>query len=206
LKPLKRNIRIDCGKYLVRTMKADDATDRLSSWLADPGATDTLNLRAARASQSELAAYIRSFDQWSRWLLGVFDKKTGTQIGIIRTDIDYAASRCHVNMLIGEAAYRNAGVTADVLIAGLDYVFETVGLSKMTASALARNHLTIDYLLKAGWQLDNAAAHRIRSNADGSMLDLSSLSLTRDAWRAWKGTKTGDRLLRRVSASRRPNR
>lgn len=110
LKSLKRNIRIDCGKYLVRTMKPDDASDRLSSWLSDSGAMDTLNLRAKRLSKPKLDAYIKGFDQWSRWLLGVFEKQSGLQIGIIRTDIDYAASRCHVNMLIGEAEYRNKGL------------------------------------------------------------------------------------------------
>lgn len=162
-------------------MKPDDASDRLSSWLSDSGAMDTLNLRAKRLSKPKLDAYIKGFDQWSRWLLGVFEKQSGLQIGIIRTDIDYAASRCHVNMLIGEAEYRNKGVTADVLVSGLDYVFETVGLSKMTASALARNQATIAYLLKAGWRLDGTSEQRIRSNSDGTALDLCFLSLTRDA-------------------------
>jgi RimJ/RimL family protein N-acetyltransferase len=187
-------------------MKTDDASDRLSSWLSDSGAMDTLNLRTTRLNKSELAAYIKSFDQWSRWLLGVFEKQGGLQIGIIRTDIDYVASRCHVNMLIGEADYRNKGVTADVIVAGLDYVFETVGLTRMTASTLARNQATTAYLLKAGWQLDKPAAQRMRSNSGGAPLDLCCLSLTRDAWRLWTTTAVASRILRRVSATRRLNR
>lgn len=98
------------------------------------------------------------------------------------------ASRCHVNMLIGEADYRNKGVTADVIVSGLDYVFETVGLARMTASTLARNQATTAYLLKAGWQLDRPAAQHVRSNSGGTSLDLCHLSLTRDAWRLWKTT------------------
>lgn len=34
-------------------MKADEATDRLSEWLSDPGAMDTLNLRAAHPGKPE---------------------------------------------------------------------------------------------------------------------------------------------------------
>jgi RimJ/RimL family protein N-acetyltransferase len=202
LKSPKRNVRIDCGKYLIRTLKPDDASDRFASWMCDSDAIEALNLRPQRLSKSDLAIYIKGFDQWSRLLLGVFEKESGMHIGIIRLDVDYRVSRAHVSMLIGEADYRNKGVTADVIVSALDHVFERAGLAKMTASVLARNKLTLGYLLKAGWQIDNAAAHSVRSNADGTMLELRSLSLTGDAWRAWKSSDTASRLVRRVSTTR----
>lgn len=68
----RRNIRIDCGKYLVRTIKLDDASDRWASWTADPGAVETLNATPKPLSKAELVTYIKRFDQWSHWLLGIF--------------------------------------------------------------------------------------------------------------------------------------
>ncbi|HLH12412.1 MAG TPA: GNAT family protein [Methylovirgula sp.] len=201
MKAYKRNIRIDCGKYLVRTMKADDASERFANWLSDRGAIETLNLQGKQLGTAQLAAYIKSFDQWSHWLLAVVEKQTHVLIGMIRLDVDYADSRSHACMLIGEPDYRNKGATADVLICSLDYVFETVGISRMTACALSRNQLTIGYLQKAGWRLETAR-NLIKSNSDGSMLELSNLCLTRENWRAWKETAIGKRILQRVKANR----
>jgi RimJ/RimL family protein N-acetyltransferase len=198
----RRNIRIDCGKYLVRTIKPDDASDRWASWNSDPGAVETLNTRSRTLSKSDLLQYIRSFDQWSHWLLGIFEKKTRTHIGIIRIDVDYAAGRSHVAVLIGEASYRNSGATADVFMSCLDYVFETVGLTHMTASILSRNQVTMDYLLKAGWKLATAQTKRVRSNAQAASLELHNMVLSREAWREWKKTGVASRLMRRIDRQR----
>jgi RimJ/RimL family protein N-acetyltransferase len=198
----KRNIRIDCGKYVVRTIKPDDASDRWASWNSDPGAVETLNTRSRTLSKSDLLQYIRSFDQWSHWLLGIFEKQTRTHVGIIRIDVDYATNRSHVAVLIGEAAYRNSGATADVFMSCLDYVFETVGLTHMTASILSRNQVTMDYLLKAGWKLASAQAKRVRSNSHGAPLDLHNMVLTREAWREWRKTGVASRLMRRIERHR----
>jgi RimJ/RimL family protein N-acetyltransferase len=200
----KRNIRIDCGKYLVRTIKPDDASDRWASWNTDPGAVESLNTRSRTLSKADLLQYIRSFDQWSHWLLGIFEKQTRTHIGIIRIDVDYAANRSHVAVLIGEAAYRNSGATAAVFMSCLDYVFETVGLTHMTASVLSRNRVTMDYLLKAGWKLATAQTKSVRSNAHGAPLDLHNMVLSREAWREWRKTGVANRLMRRIDRHRGP--
>ena len=38
----------------------------------------------------------------------------------------------------------------------------------------------IRYLLKSGWTLDKTAPRHVKSNADGTMLDLCYMSITRD--------------------------
>src|SRR5437899_8240810 len=39
----KKNVRIQCGKYLIRTLREDDASDRWASWMSDPEAMYLLN-------------------------------------------------------------------------------------------------------------------------------------------------------------------
>jgi RimJ/RimL family protein N-acetyltransferase len=185
-KASKKIVRIDCGKYLVRSINIGDASDRWASWTADPEAAYMLNAPARNLKKSDLIDYINRFDQESRLLLGVFEQKTGSHIGILTIDIDHADRRFLVNLLIGEPEYRNKGVTNDITVPCRDYLFETLGLKKMLCTALARNHVIIHYLLQTGWKLEQTRKQHVKSHSDGSMLDLCFFSLSREDWRAWK--------------------
>src|ERR1035438_8300851 len=98
---------LDCGNYLVRTATAEDASDRWTNWMADPEASYMLNSPAKVMKISDLVSYIKSFDEKSRLLLGIFEKATGKLLGFLRIDIDYSLGRFLVSMLIGEPDYRN---------------------------------------------------------------------------------------------------
>jgi RimJ/RimL family protein N-acetyltransferase len=182
----KKTVRLDCGKYLVRTVTVDDASDRWGGWMADPEASQLLNARPQILKKSDVASYIESFDQRTHLLLGIFENASGKQLGFLRVDIDAALGRFLVSMLIGEPDYRNKGVTNDITVPFRDYFFETLGLKTMLATALAHNQPIIHYLLKSGWNLDKTIGQHVKSIADDAMLDLCFFSLTRDAWRAWK--------------------
>jgi RimJ/RimL family protein N-acetyltransferase len=182
----KKSVSIDCGKYLIRSINVDDASDRWASWMTDPEALYMLNAPARNLKKTDLIDYINRFDQKSRLLLGVFEQKTGSHIGILTIDIDHADGRFLVNLLIGEPEYRNKGVTNDITVPFRDYFFETLGLNKIMATALARNHVIIHYLVKTGWKLEKTLERHVKSHADGTMLDLCFFSQSRDDWRAWK--------------------
>ncbi len=159
---------------------------RWASWMTDPEAVYLLNAPARNMTKADLIDYINRFDQKSRLLLGVFEKQTGIHIGIMTIDIDHADGRFLVNYLVGEPEYRNKGVTNDITVPFRDYFFETLGLKKIMATALARNHVIIHYLLKTGWKLEKSLERHVKSHADGTMLDLCFFSQSRDDWRAWK--------------------
>lgn len=182
----KRSISIDCGKYLLRTINADDASDRWGSWMTDPEVVYMLNAPARKLTKADLVDYINRFDQSSRVLLGIFEQRSGLLIGFLTIDIDRAKGQFLVNMLIGEPEYRNKGVTNHITVPFRNYFFETLGLKKMVATALARNHVIIHYLLKTGWKLEKTLKRRVKSHADGTMLDLCFFSQSREDWRAWK--------------------
>ena len=180
----KKVVRIHCGEYLIRTIKEEDASDRWASWMSDPDAMYLLNSPAKQWSKSDVVNYIRQFDQRLELLIGIFDKQSRTHIGVYTIKANYAASRGLINLLIGEPAYRNHGVLSGVRKGIAEYFFETLGLQTMMATALARNKVIVDTLLKAGWRLDQTLKQNVRSHADGAMLDLCLLSLSRETWRA----------------------
>src|SRR5260370_22418572 len=181
----EKKISVDCGKYLLRTINIGDASDRWASWMADPEAVYMLKAPPRSLKKTDLIDYINRFDQKSRLLLGVFEQKTGTHIGILTIDIDHRDGRFLVNMLIGEPEYRNKGVANDITVPFRDYFFETLGLKKIMATALARNHVIIHYLVKTGWKLEKTLKRHVKSHSDGTMLDLCFFSQSRDDWRTW---------------------
>jgi RimJ/RimL family protein N-acetyltransferase len=182
----RREVRIDCGDYLLRTLKVDDASDRWAGWMTDPRNMRLLNLPPRAMTRADIAGYIGQFDQRSSLLIGIFEQQTRDHIGFFRVDISPTRSRCLCFMFLGEDKYRSHRVTGALAVPFQDFIFETLGISTMLGTVLARNRPMIFYLLKYGWVLDRTADRHVKSQADGSMLDLCFLSLSRDGWRAWK--------------------
>ena len=75
-------------------------------------------------------------------------------------------------------------------------------MEKVTASVLQRNQVTLQYLLKLGWRLDQVEGAQVKSNADGTLLDLCPVSWTREDYRAFRLTGAGRRILQRLAAER----
>ena len=177
---------VDCGTYFIRTVTLADASQRVGNWMADQKIAVMLNAPRKAWSKSEVEKYIKTFDQKSRLLLGIFDKASDLLLGFLTVVMDRPNSRGVVNIMIGESDYRDKGVTQDITPGFRDFYFETLGLKTMLATALAYNRPIIHYLLKTGWTLDKTIPRRVKSRTDGSMIDLCYFSHTREAWHAWK--------------------
>jgi RimJ/RimL family protein N-acetyltransferase len=183
-KPPKRKVRIDADDYLIRTVTAEDASDRWAAWMADPEVANLLNAPVRTMTKDEITTYIKSFDQRSNLLWSIFDKRTGSHIGFFTVNADYDRSQGIVNLLIGEGEHRNRGVLSTIRAHFARYFFETLGLKTMMATALAHNQVIINTLIKGGWKVDKVLKHHVTAHADGSKLDLWLMSLSRDTWRA----------------------
>jgi RimJ/RimL family protein N-acetyltransferase len=189
----KRKVWLDCGKYILRTITVEDATDRWAKWMADPEASLMLNAPPQAMTRSDIVAYIKGFDQRTQILIGIFEKSSGLLLGFLRNDVNFATGQFLVSMIIGEPEYRHAGVTNAVTVPFRDYFFETLGMNVMLATALAHNRPIIHYLYSTGWTLDRTLERHIKSQLDDRMFDLCFFSQTREAWREWKRAKLGGR-------------
>jgi RimJ/RimL family protein N-acetyltransferase len=197
-RPPKKEVWFKCNRYFLRTIKREDASDRWAEWLSDPWTVHVLNTSPVKIGKREIADYIKQFDQRSQLLLGIFELGTRLHVGFIRIDLD-GAGEALVNAVIGEAAHRNRGATTEVFIALLDFLFNKVGIKRVRASVLLRNRVTLAYLLKLGWQRDEAPGPPVRSMLDGSTLETCMLSWTNDGFRAFLESRAGGRYLRRLS-------
>src|ERR1700684_3335611 len=134
----RKDLWFRCGRYFLRTVKREDASDRWAGWLSDPWTVHGLNTAPRAFTKSDVADYIRQFDQRSRLLLGISEMGTRLQVGFVRIDLD-TAGEALVNAVIGEATHRNRGANTDVFVALLDFLLDTVGVRRGRASGLERN-------------------------------------------------------------------
>lgn len=185
----RRNIDLDCGDYRLRTATADDASDRWAGWMSDPKNLRLLNAAAKAMTRQDIVAYINQFDQRSHLLIGIFEKQGGSLIGFFRLDIDHRLKRCLMFLLIGEQKYRHRSVTDDIRVPFQDYIFGKLGLKTILATVLESNQAMVRYMLKSGWAFDKRAEQHIKSQTSDEMLNLCFLSLSREAWQAWKRRK-----------------
>jgi RimJ/RimL family protein N-acetyltransferase len=182
----KREVHLDCGNYLLRTLTADDASQRWASWMDDPKNLRLLNAAPKAMRRADIATYINRFDQRSHLLIGIFEKTGGSLIGFFRLDIDRRLKRCLMFLLIGEQKYRHWRVTDDIRGPFQDYIFDELGLNTILATVLESNQAMIRYMLKSGWAFDKRSERHVKSQTPGTMLDLCFLHLSRDTWNAWK--------------------
>lgn len=182
----KREVRLDCGDYLLRTVTADDASERWAGWMSDAKNLRLLNSAPKAMTRHDIVTYIKQFDQRSHLLIGIFEKRGGSQIGFFRLDIDHRLKRCLMFLLIGEQKYRHWSVTDDIRGPFQDYIFDVLGINTILATVLDSNQAMIRYMLKSGWAFDKRAERHIKSHTSDAMLDVCFLSLSHVAWKAWK--------------------
>jgi len=183
----KKDILIQCGPYFVRTIRTKDASERWAGWLSDPEAAHMLNSPAVKLTKDDVVKYLKSFDQRSHLLLGIFERSSSLHIGITRLDIDYGSGVALINILIGDKDYRHKGVASTIAMPCIDYFFRNPNLNAIKANVLARNNIVLQFMTAMGWRFDPAPSRQIRSASDNSMLEVQTLTLSREAWSAWRG-------------------
>jgi RimJ/RimL family protein N-acetyltransferase len=182
----EKRVRLQTARFLVRNATTADASDRWGSWMADAEASYMLNAPAKALTASEVASYIKAFDQRTHLLLAILETASGRLLGFFRIDIDEKLGRFLVSMMVGEPDYRHKGIMNELTVPFRDYFFDTLGLKTMLGMVLSHNEPVLRYLFKTGLNLDKKIERHVKSQTDDTMLDLCYFSQTADAWHAWK--------------------
>lgn len=197
----KQQVWFPAGRYFLRTIKREDASQRWAGWLSDPWTVHVLNTPPREMTKADIAEYIKTFDQREKLLLGIFERGSREHVGFIRVDINPDADEALVSAVIGEKDHRNAGATVNTFIPLLKFVFDTIKLSRVRAFVLERNQTTIGYLLKLGWTLDPEPEKPVRSHTDGSQLILRRMTWDRPGFQTWLSSPLGQRIVQRMEAA-----
>lgn len=173
----------------LRTLKPDDACEDWLAWAQDPEVMTPLNLPVRKMQLRDLRAYIASFDNARRCLVGLFEKRRKTLIGFFMLDLDRAHRVATFNVLIGDRAWWGKGIVNEARAALLDHVFGQCDMEKACGGPLARNFPAVLNYKAQGWRHEGTLRGHRLSLLDGRRLDQFQFGLLRSDWRKTRARK-----------------
>ena len=183
-------VELPAGRFLLRSMRREDVTQRYVDWLRDPTVMGGMNTPLADITLDVAGQRVaRRYDDATRFEWGIFDRqRDGLLIGFV--DLTYKANNRVVAMttIIGDRDYWGKNILLALADTAMEFIFETLGAEKITGEAMARNHptvfinkamgLTVEAVLRGEWRM-----------ADGSRADVLVFGMLREDWRAARSIK-----------------
>src|ERR1700758_4051510 len=151
--PVKgRPVDLQTDRFRLRSLKPVDASERWLGWAKDPEVMGPLNAPVSSMTRQDLTNYIGTSDNNGRYLIGIFDKESGIQIGFFMIDVDKVHQTATFNLVIGEKGWWGKGVVNETRGALLDHFFEHRGIQKACGCPLARNFPALFNYKAQGWR------------------------------------------------------
>jgi ribosomal-protein-alanine N-acetyltransferase len=186
-----RPIDLETERFRLRSLKPVDASERWLSWAKDPEVVHPANAPVRHMTRQELAKHIAGHDNYTRYLIGVFDKASGLHIGFFFIDVDRAHDTATFNVMIGEKSFWGKRVVNEARAALIDYFFDKLGMAKICGGPLARNFPMIFNYKAQGWIYEGTLRGHFKSVVDGSRLDQLRFRFLPHEWRAVRDKARG---------------
>ena len=170
-------------RFMLRSLRPANATPAYLSWIADPKVMTPLNMPARKLSLADLSNHISSFDNKNRYLIGMFDKQTGTHFGVYLVDSNQQHRLAKLSFLIGDQAFRGIGALRETAAGLIEQLFSAHEIEKIAAQVIVDNETSIAALEAIGFKREGTMRKEIRSfKPDGDRLDQYFYGLLPEEW------------------------
>jgi len=177
-----RAISLETKRFKLRSLRARDASERYLSWIADAEIMTPLNMPARNLSLEDLKGHIAAFDNRTRYLLGMFDRKTGAHFGVYIVDVSLPQRLARIQYMIGDREFRGIGALRETAIALVGHLFEKRAVEKIAAQVSVDNAPSIAALKAIGFRIEGEMRGEIRSFQDGTRIDQYFFAALHDEW------------------------
>jgi RimJ/RimL family protein N-acetyltransferase len=132
-------VNVETPGYRVRSLRPSDASTTVQGWLADPALLWGLNLTMTDWPVEKIQRFIASFDNRTRYLIGILAKPTLTLIGFYTIDINLSHRIAHLSVGIGDRTFWGKNVLLETTPALIDHLFEARSIEKVSARIIPAN-------------------------------------------------------------------
>jgi RimJ/RimL family protein N-acetyltransferase len=162
----------------IRTLKPAEVDQSFALWLTDPAVQQGLNTPTRAMGMDAFKAYVASFDNIHRGLLGIWTLE-GRPAGLIRLDIDLRHKLASIHLIIGDPDLRRQHLAFGAVRLLIWHLFLERDLAKVMFEPLARNEAAVAACRGALLRQEaTLVSHRLDAQS-GERLDQLIFSLTR---------------------------
>ena len=145
--------RIETHRLVLRPFTIDDADDMFSNWASDPEVTRFLTWpphSSADVTRLVLGSWVSRYGDGGYFQWAIEWKETGTVIGSIAVvKLEEAIESAEIGYCLGRKFW-GRGIMPEALRAVMDFLFDTVGLNRITAGHDVNNPKSGRVMEKAG--------------------------------------------------------
>jgi len=188
--------RIETARLLLRPFRVEDAEDMFRNWAHDPEVTRYLTwaphespeaTRALLTLWAKEAAEDPSVYKWA-----IERKALGQVIGSLTVvHVDEATESVELGYCMGKAWW-GQGIMTEAVRAVCAYLFEEVGVRRVTARHDVENPASGAVMRKAGMTKEGVLRRSARNTR--GIVDMAVYSILREEWEALLDSKSAERL------------
>lgn len=155
-------------KLYLRSITAEDASDRYLSWINDPEVTKGLVTGTHPSEMSALRAYIQQcIEQRDTIMLAICAQENDLHIGNIKLDrFDHVARTAELGIMIGDADYWGKGYGSEACKLVLEYARAGLNLRKVSLTVFSNNPAAIKLYEKLGFEREGTLKKHIYADGD----------------------------------------
>ena len=126
-------------RYFLETLLHEDVTERYVQWVNDHEVNRFLEVRFSKLDKESTKNYVKSFDNKTRFLFGIYTCKENIHIGNASLNINASHNIAEFGYFVGDKRYwgENAALEACYLL--FEFGFNRLGLRKIWGGAYLTN-------------------------------------------------------------------
>ena len=174
-------LEIITNNFYLCSIKENDISEKQVLWLQDKEVNRWLNSYHKTHTVKSMQNYIRKFDNYNSFQLGIFLKCKKKQIGYFSILIDHFHKTAEIRVLIGEKEWWGKGVVLECRKAIIDWLFYDLKLYKIFGSPIVNNIAAVFNYQKQGFNCESILKEHKIVNYD-KRCDVAIFSIFRKDW------------------------
>lgn len=176
-------VSLETERFTIRSMSREDATEEVLGWLADPDVAVGLNAPQRRMTRPQGVAWALAHDNARRFCLIVNERADGHPIGLFTVTCDTIHKTAETAVVIGDQGKWGQNVVVETRSAILDFLFDTLGMHKVTGRPHSRNIASIFNYKALGFTCEAVLREQMRSIQGATRLDQLVFGMLATEWR-----------------------
>jgi RimJ/RimL family protein N-acetyltransferase len=160
---------VDTPRFRGRSVRPTDATQDIADWFADPDRVGPLNLPPRRLSLPDLRQFFASFDNRSRFLVALIDRRTERITGLVHVEFSPLHRVSRVAFLNGPNDVTARRALVAISQPFLADQFRRLGAEKIVSQILVSNAAMCRLLDRLGFRREGVLRAQVRAPGGGRL-------------------------------------